>query len=100
MEVLFWISVAAVIYPYLGYPVALWVIGKVAGRGYCRNAGNRPAITMIIPVYNEEARLERRLLNTASLSYPKHLLEILFVSDGSSDRSVELIRTHRAPHMR
>lgn len=97
MEVLFWLSVFGIVYPYLGYPVALWVLGRFCGRP--QRVGDEtspfyPSVTMIIPVCNEEKRVERKIVNTEALRYPGERLQVVFVSDGSTDRTVEMIRKH------
>lgn len=95
LEVLFWLSVFGVVYPYAGYPLVLWLLGRV-GEGQRKNepqtAPFYPSVSMIIPVCNEEKRIERKLENTLALRYPADKLQVLFVSDGSTDRTVELIR--------
>lgn len=100
VEIVFWVSVVGIVYPYLGYPVAMWMIGKLAARKHRRDLTQLPSVSMIVPVHNEEARLARKLANTASLTYPAEKLEILFVSDGSTDRSVEMIQSALADGMR
>lgn len=95
VEVLFWLSVFGVVYPYLGYPVVLWGLGHFLGRRRQIESGDAPfypSVSMIIPVCNEEKRVERKIDNTAALRYPADRLQILFVSDGSTDRTTELIR--------
>lgn len=95
IEVLFWLSAFGVVYPYLGYPVVLWALGRFLGRQGRRENGDAPfypSVSMIIPVCNEEARIERKIVNTATLRYPADRLQVLFVSDGSTDRTVELIK--------
>jgi cellulose synthase/poly-beta-1,6-N-acetylglucosamine synthase-like glycosyltransferase len=47
---------------------------------------------MIVPVHNEAARIAQKLENTQSLDYQADRLQILFVSDGSSDATVDIIR--------
>lgn len=99
MEGLFWLSVCGVMYPYLGYPVLLWIWGRVYGKELqIAHAETTfyPSVTMVIPVCNEERRIERKIANTKALHYPAHQLQVLFVSDGSTDRTVELIRNHAA----
>lgn len=100
METVFWIAVAGVLYPYFGYPLLLLLLGRVAGR-LDRAAASAPvpSVSMIIPAHNEAARIERKVVNTAALEYPAERLQILFVSDGSTDRTVELIRARRSPGM-
>jgi hypothetical protein len=98
---LFWIGVAGVLYPYFGYPLLLWVLGKVVGRQDTAVAGEAlPRISMIIPVHNEASRVGRKIVNTAALDYPAERLEVLWISDGSTDDTVPLIRASATPAMR
>ncbi|MFS8083634.1 MAG: glycosyltransferase family 2 protein, partial [Ginsengibacter sp.] len=53
-----------------------------------------PAITLVVAIYNEELILEKKIENTLSLLYPGDKLKILFVSDGSSDSSNEIIQKY------
>jgi cellulose synthase/poly-beta-1,6-N-acetylglucosamine synthase-like glycosyltransferase len=95
MEGLFWLSAFGVVYPYAGYPALLWVLGRLVGRGRKPDPETTsfyPSVTMIIPACNEEKRIERKIVNTAALCYPADRLQVLFISDGSTDRTVELIR--------
>ncbi|MDH4188018.1 MAG: glycosyltransferase family 2 protein, partial [Nitrospira sp.] len=97
METLFWLSAFGVVYPYLGYPILLWVLGRAVGKPrqpLVREDLFHPSVSMIIPACNEEKRIERKIENTKTLRYPADKLELLFVSDGSTDRTVELIRKH------
>ena len=100
MRTTFWLSVVGVLYPYLGYPLLLWLVGRLAptrARGPIPDS--LPTVSMIIPVHNEETRVAKKVANTASLRYPADRLQILFVSDGSTDRTVEIIRGSMTPSM-
>jgi cellulose synthase/poly-beta-1,6-N-acetylglucosamine synthase-like glycosyltransferase len=100
VELIFWISVVGVLYPYIGYPLVLALVGRWMERPEIGAApGTLPSITMIIPVHNEAARIARKVANTAALRYPADRLQILFVSDGSSDGTSEIIRTSKTPAM-
>jgi cellulose synthase/poly-beta-1,6-N-acetylglucosamine synthase-like glycosyltransferase len=101
METLFWLSVAGVLYPYFGYPLALCLLRPIANRPLKRRTDFvLPAITIIIPVFNEAKRIERKVRNTLALKYPSDRLGVIFVSDGSTDETVEIIRSARAPQVR
>ena len=54
---------------------------------------------MIIPVHNEASRIVRKIANTAALRYPADKIEVLFVSDGSTDGTISLIEANRTPPM-
>lgn len=91
MELVFWLSACGVAYPYLGYPVVLWVIA-VLRRRQVAGSGTMPTVTLIVPVHNEESRIARKVANTASLQYPAEKLQVVFISDGSTDRTPRLLR--------
>jgi hypothetical protein len=98
--VVFWVSVFGVLYPYLGYPLVLTALAVVARK---RRATSLDAtvrsVSLIIPVHNEQSRIERKVVNTAALRYPEEHLQVLFVSDGSTDKTVEIIRERQTPTM-
>ena len=89
-EILFWASLAALVWTHLAYPlvVALWARihpWPVA------EADVLPSVSLIIPAYNEEAVIVAKLENALALGYPRELLEILVSSDDSTDRTHEIV---------
>lgn len=91
MEACFWASAVLLFYAYLGYPVLLLLVsGRVRDP---TPAGNEAefSVTLIIPVYNERSVIDAKLENTRSLRYPAGMLDVVFVSDGSSDGTGERI---------
>ena len=103
-ELAFWMSVAALIYTYAGYPLLLFVIGGFYPR-LVRRADWTPSVTIIITAYNEELALAAKLEDTLALDYPQDSLEVIVASDCSSDRTDEIalefqtrgVRLHRQP---
>ena len=96
MEFAFWAAVGGVIYAYFGYPLLLAAIGRLVGRRRLPLADETqppPTVSMIVPIHNEEARIARKVANTAALRYPSGRLRVIFVSDGSTDRTVEIVRS-------
>ncbi|MCI0564891.1 MAG: glycosyltransferase family 2 protein [Nitrososphaera sp.] len=83
------------VYSYAGYPILLWLIAFLAKRGTSlesvRTEERLPPVTLIISSYNEEKVIGDKIINALSLEYPKDLLEIVIVSDGSSDRTTEIV---------
>ena len=53
---------------------------------------DRPYISVIVPIYNEERYIERCARSLVSQDYPKDRFEVLFVDNNSSDRSAEIAR--------
>ncbi len=93
----FWLSLAAIFYSYLGYPALMWLLAFIAGRKRGRGkksggAAYTPAVSLIISAYNEEDVIEKKLRNAADMRYPKDLLEIIVASDGSDDRTDEIVK--------
>jgi len=87
-------SVFFIFFAYFGYPMTLFLLAWVRGRDVKRTAV-LPSITFIVTVHNEETRIKDKLENTLSLDYPKDRLQILVASDGSSDRTNDIVRDHR-----
>ncbi len=91
MEILFIVSLVLILYTYLGYPIFLLVAtaGKTSRPAV---ASLRPTVSLLIPVFNEEGVIVRKLENALALDYPGEKLEIVVASDGSTDRTAELVR--------
>ena len=89
----FWLSVGGVIYPYFGYPLILAALASLRRRGVESTGAELPTVSMIIPVYNEASRIARKVTNTLALDYPADRLEVLVVSDGSTDDTVAQVRS-------
>ena len=91
----FWTSLALVFYTYAGYPVLI----RAFARAFGRRPGapvvadrDLPTVSLVLAAYNEEAVIEGRLLNALALNYPPGKLEIVVGSDGSTDRTAEIVR--------
>ncbi|HVS14503.1 MAG TPA: glycosyltransferase family 2 protein [Thermoanaerobaculia bacterium] len=88
--VVFVLSFGACVYVYFGYPALLLVISRVAPRPV-RRAPVQPMMTLLIPVYNEEEHVAAKIANSLALEWAPDRLEVLVVSDGSTDRTEELV---------
>ena len=101
-KAVFWGSLGALAWTHVLYPVAAEVAARVRPRRVRKDAGSEPSVTVIIPAYNEEAVIERRLENLLTLDYPPDKLEIVVASDASSDRTNELVEAvaEREPRVR
>jgi cellulose synthase/poly-beta-1,6-N-acetylglucosamine synthase-like glycosyltransferase len=87
----FWLSAAALLYTYVGYPLLLAILSRLRPRAV-RRADLTPSVTIIITAYNEERDLASKLENTLLLDYPSDSLEVIVASDCSSDRTDEIVR--------
>jgi len=94
IAVTFWVSLLAISYAYIGYPAILWLASRLGGFGQKNAAGQGtqlPSVTLIVSAYNEESVIGEKIENALSLDYPRELLEIVIISDGSTDRTGEIV---------
>ncbi len=91
MKLLFWISVAAILYAYIGYPLAVWAMARLFARRISK-AAITPKVTVVVACHNEASLIEARIENLLQSDYPPELLEIIVVSDGSTDETEKLAR--------
>jgi cellulose synthase/poly-beta-1,6-N-acetylglucosamine synthase-like glycosyltransferase len=107
MEVFFWVCVFLVLHTYVLYPLLLVVAvsamqtwrdlrylhSRQERRRILREPLALPAVSLIIPAYNEERHLPEKLQNLRALDYPPERLQIIFVSDGSTDSTNGILRS-------
>ncbi len=99
----FWTSLTAVGYVYVGYPLLIWLLAKCFGhaRVPAGTSGSQlPPITLLLAAYNEEAVIEQWLTRALAIDYPAHLLDILVASDGSSDRTPQIVTRYASQGVR
>ncbi len=88
---LFWISMAVILYTYLGYPLIVFGISLFYKQPTIRKY-LWPQVSVIISVYNEEKNIENKLKSLMELDYPETNLEIIIGLDGCTDNSEEAIK--------
>ncbi|MCW3123428.1 MAG: glycosyl transferase family 2 [Flavipsychrobacter sp.] len=96
MTLVFWISLFIVFYTFFGYGVLLYFLVKLrtivmGKRQLPDNGGIWPTLTVIVAAYNEEDFIIEKINNTLALNYPQDKLHFIFVTDGSNDRTPELV---------
>ncbi len=90
-EWVLWCSVAAVFYVYFGYPATLLLLPRLQRK---REELPPPSVSILIAAYNEEKVIQDNIDNKLSLDYPPSLVEIIVISDGSTDRTDEIVRSY------
>ena len=100
LKLLFWCMLVTVFYTYVGYGLVLFVLNKIKKifkpkTSKLHESTFIPSVTLLIATYNEEDFIEKKIQNCLELEYPKDKLKIVFVTDGSDDRTVELISKHQ-----
>jgi cellulose synthase/poly-beta-1,6-N-acetylglucosamine synthase-like glycosyltransferase len=96
----FWTSVSVIIYIFALYPLILkWLNAlfkrqnKISGVRE-RHNDSVPRVSILIPAFNEEKRIKKRIENLLASDYPGDKMEIIIASDGSSDRTVEFAEAY------
>jgi cellulose synthase/poly-beta-1,6-N-acetylglucosamine synthase-like glycosyltransferase len=98
-QIIFWLSIAALFYVYAGYPVLVYLVSLIFPKKIKRGFG-QPKVTILITAYNEENAIRAKLENTLLIDYPPEKLEILVASDGSTDRTDEIVREFKSKGVR
>ena len=90
LQVLFWLAGGTMLYAFLGYPLLIWLLARCAQRPV-RKASITPEVTLLVPAYNEARVIARKIENSLAIDYPSDRLEIVMVTDGSDDGTVDIV---------
>ena len=90
VEILFWASLAALVWTHVAYPLVVRGRRALAGRVASAHRSRCRRVAVIVAAHNEETVIERRVENLLALDYPRELLEVVVTSDASTDRTEEL----------
>jgi cellulose synthase/poly-beta-1,6-N-acetylglucosamine synthase-like glycosyltransferase len=97
-EILFWISLGAVLHTYFVYPAMMGLLVRIRRPQAAPDPPPAlPRMSVVVSVYNEESILPEKLKNLETLDYPHDRIEFLFGSDGSTDRSDEILKNASLP---
>ncbi|NVM63194.1 cellulose synthase/poly-beta-1,6-N-acetylglucosamine synthase-like glycosyltransferase [Mucilaginibacter sp. SG538B] len=97
MKIILAISLFIVFYTFAGYGIFLYLIIRIkrAFKGRktlpSENLDELPTCTLVIAAYNEEYFIEQKISNSLLLNYPEGKLKLLFVTDGSSDKTPDIV---------
>ena len=95
MIALFWISFFIIFYAFIGYGILLYFIIKIKraikGKPTPPAADNLPTCTLIVAAYNEEIFIAEKIKNSLELDYPEGKLKLIFITDGSSDGTADIV---------
>lgn len=91
IELAFWSCVLLTAWTYVGYPILLAVLVRTRPRTLARD-DIEPMVSVIVSAYNEEKHIGPKLEATLALDYPRERLEVIVASDGSTDRTNEIVK--------
>ena len=103
-KVLFWFSLGTLVYVFFGFIIILWLVCRFRNKP-TQKGELTPSISVIICAFNEEKHILQKITNCQEFNYPKDQIEIIVISDGSTDDTDKileqlenpLIRTYRMP---
>lgn len=90
--VLYWGSLTIILYTYFGYGILIYVLSALKKKNQPDPIAVFPSLTIIIPAFNEAAVLGHKIRNTLEQQYPREQLEVLVVTDGSTDGSERIVQ--------
>lgn len=96
MQTALWSLVAIGVFVYAGYPLLLLAavtLGRLRRSGAEALAGATPTVTLVVSAFNEQAVIADKIRNSLALDYPRALLKVLVVSDGSTDSTDAIVET-------
>ncbi|WP_342327859.1 glycosyltransferase family 2 protein [Pedobacter sp. FW305-3-2-15-E-R2A2] len=98
MIIAFWISIFLIVYTFIGYGFVLYILVKVKNLFYTPFAFKKeavlPGISVLIAAYNEEDIIEEKIRNTLALNYPKDKVQVIFITDGSTDHTAKKVSAY------
>lgn len=100
LEIIFWTGFFIVFYAYLGYGIVLWGLVRLKrmfGVAKTRPEAPLPAVTFVVCAFNEEDWIEQKIANSLALDYPAERIFFCFVTDGSDDRTTDMVRNYPYP---
>ncbi len=99
MIIALWISLFIIVYTYVGYGFLLFVLVKIK-RLFVKpftfsDEATLPTVTLLIAAWNEEYFILKKIQNTLAIDYPKEKLQIIFITDGSTDQTPKLVANYK-----
>lgn len=100
MTAVFWVGLFVVVYTYIGYGILLYFLVKLKvtirpAKALFYSDQELPEVTLFIAAYNEEDYIESKIKNSLALEYPRQKLQIVIVTDGSNDGTIQIVDRYK-----
>ena len=93
LQIVFACFILLIFHTYVGFPCILKVLSRKKQNVFSEKA-NIEAVTIIIPLYNEEKVIAEKLDSILESNYPKDKLFLLIASDNSTDKTNEIVQQY------
>jgi cellulose synthase/poly-beta-1,6-N-acetylglucosamine synthase-like glycosyltransferase len=94
VEYIFVLSCLVVFYNYAGYAILALIFNSFKSKKtVAAEPADLPSVSFIVAAFNEEECIRQKLINSLELDYPKEKIEFIFITDGSTDGSMDIIRS-------
>jgi cellulose synthase/poly-beta-1,6-N-acetylglucosamine synthase-like glycosyltransferase len=98
-KILFWFSLAALVWTHVGYALATALAARMRRRGVdARDI--EPSVSVVVAAHNEHDVIERRVRNLLDLDYPPESIEVVVASDASTDGTNDVVERLAAEDLR
>jgi biofilm PGA synthesis N-glycosyltransferase PgaC len=98
IKIIFWLSISVIFYSYLGYGILLYILVQIkklfSPSRKLASTTYEPFVALVVAAYNEEDFIKAKIDNTMELDYPSDKLEVIFITDGSTDLTADIIRKY------
>lgn len=95
--IIFGISCLIVFYNYAGYAILVYLLNRLRRRKKDETtSAPYPTVAFIVAAYNEEDCISQKIINSLEQDYPIEYIEFLFITDGSTDRTPDIVLQYPA----
>lgn len=94
ITILFWVSFFIVFYAFIGYGIVITLLAKTKEKSSVTEPSEWMPVTLVVPCYNEADILSKKIDNCFAMDYPKEKLQVMFITDGSTDNSPQIIQEY------
>ena len=99
IKFVFWLAFFFVGYAYILYPFLLIVIDNLAPKKDFQQSDEALSVAILVAAHNEEKVIANKIKNCLALDYPMEFLQIVIASDGSDDKTNEIVRKHQSKNV-
>lgn len=100
VKTIFWMSLIILMYVWCGFLLVLLIISFAQRKRIKQLDDYEPTVSIVVCAYNEEKNILQKIENCLSLDYPHEKMEIIIVSDGSTDKTNALLEKYHHPLVR